>query len=57
LAQPPIAPHADGHPGDHVIEESRRRSPRTRRRPARYNEGIDEAQLDHLEIDEEVRRR
>jgi hypothetical protein len=56
LAQPPIAPHADGHPGGHVIEEGRRRSPRTRRRPARYNEGIDEAQLDQLEIDEEVRR-
>ncbi|EFX68069.1 hypothetical protein DAPPUDRAFT_330446 [Daphnia pulex] len=57
FAKPPIAPHADGHPGDHVIEVGRSRSPRTRRRPARCNEGIDEAQLDQLEIDEEVRRR
>ena len=57
LTQPSIVPHDDGHAGDHVIGESRARSPRTRRRPARYNDGIDEAQLNQLEIDEEARIR
>ncbi|EFX69708.1 hypothetical protein DAPPUDRAFT_113407 [Daphnia pulex] len=29
LTQSPIAPHYEGHPDDHVIEESRTSSPRT----------------------------